>query len=162
MSGSSARRLDVILSNPPASATAAVGSRDTMLRFERFRRHYELGPDEKWQVEVVDRLVELTSLPRDWDGYGGQPVKWDAGMFALNVLKQVMLPRTSLPQIVPSSVGGVQIEWHEKDIDLEFHVTAPYEGEVWFQDHRAGITSSKLVSDDLSELQAAVRTLTLR
>ena len=49
-----------------------------------------------------------------------------------------MRPRTPVPQVVPSPVGGVQLEWHEKDIDLELHITAPYECEVWFQDHRTG------------------------
>jgi hypothetical protein len=161
MSGSLARRPTVISSNPAASATVTMGSRITALRFDNFRRHYD-GPDEKWRVGVVDKLVELTSLPPDCDGYGGQPVKWDAGMFALNVLKQVMLPRTSLPQIVPSSIGGLQIEWHEKDIDLEFHVNAPYEGELWFEDRRADVIVSMLISDDLSQLQSAVHTLTQR
>ena len=82
-------------------------------------------------------------------------------MFALTVLTQVMLPRTPIPQIVPSPGGGVQIEWHTKGIDLEFHIAAPYEGELWFEDH-TGVTVSKLVTDDLSDLQAAVHELTRR
>jgi hypothetical protein len=121
-----------------------------------------MGFEEKWQICVVEKLIEFTNLPQDWDGYGASPVKWDAGMFALNVLSQVMLPRTPVPQVVPSPVGGVQLEWHTNGVDLEFHVAAPYDCELWFEDHQTGRSASTVVTDDLSSLQEAVRILSSR
>ncbi len=103
--------------------------------FERFRRHYTAGFDAKWQIAVLNKLFSFYQMPADWDGNGAPPVRREAGMFALEALAQVMLPRTPLPRIVPTSVGGVQVEWHEADIDLEFHVAAPYHCELWFEDH---------------------------
>ena len=69
------------------------------LAFDKFRRHDDVGPDEKWQVAVIGKLVELFGPSDGWDGYCGCPVKLDAGMFAVTVLSQVMLPRTPLPRM---------------------------------------------------------------
>jgi len=162
MSANLARQLPATVQDSLASRTVGSEAGTSQLRYENFRRHYELGPDEKWQVAVVEKLVAFAKLPLGWDGYSAPPVKWDAGMFALNVLTQVMLPRTPAPQIVPSSAGGVQFEWHTGGIDLEFHVSGPYDCELWVEDHCTGTNKSVLVSDDLSDLQNAVRTLTSR
>ena len=85
-------------------------------------------------------------------------------MFALNILKDVMRPRTPIPQVVPSSVGGVQLEWHEKGIDLELHVTGPYQCELWFQDLNAPGTGpiSMGLTNDFSALLKPIELLTQR
>ena len=54
-------------------------------------------------------------------------------MFVLSVLNDVMRTRTPIPQVVPSAGGGVQLEWHQKGIDLELHIAGPYQCELWFQ-----------------------------
>jgi len=75
-----------------------------------------------------------------------------------------MKPATPLPQVVPSSDGGVQLEWHEKGIDLELHIRAPYDCELWYRDHQdadAEPVSSKL-SNDFSDLRTPIDLLTTR
>lgn len=146
-----------VTTGSPGAAIRSVSA--PLLSFENFRRHYEIGPDEEWQISVVEKLVEFSNLPNDWDGYGSPPVKWDAGMFALNVLSRVMLARTPAPQVVPSPTGGVQLEWHLAGVDLEFHIAAPYDCELWLEDHRTGRVVSASVTDDLSGLQEAVAML---
>jgi hypothetical protein len=162
MSASLARQITSVplRADTPSSAAAQAGN--PLFTYENFRRHYELGPEEKWQICVLEKLIEFTNLPQGWDGYGAHPFKWDAGMFALTVLSRIMLPRTPAPQVVPSPMGGVQIEWHLAGVDLEFHVAAPYDCELWFEDHRTGKMVSTPVTDDLSGLQDAVRTLSAR
>jgi hypothetical protein len=130
--------------------------------FPNFQRHYDSAPDRKWQIEITERICDYASRSSGWDGYAAPPVKWDAGMFALNVLNSVMQNRTPLPQVVPTPVGGLQLEWHEKNIDLEIHVTAPYEIELWFQDHLTGDMVSVELTSDLSPIQTAIQTLTAR
>jgi hypothetical protein len=82
----------------------------------------------------------------------------------LEILKGIMRPRTPLPQVIPSAAGGVQLEWHEKGVDLELHVTAPYQWELWFRDLQD--PSSQPVSleltDDFSELKRPIALLTTR
>jgi hypothetical protein len=133
------------------------------IQFEMFLTHYhDFEPDRRWQAEVLKPLAKYATLPRGWDSYAGHPLRWDAGFFALWILNAVMRPRTPIPRVVPSPVGGVQLEWHEKDIDLELHITAPYEWELWFEDHRTGERISTELSNDLSDLVRPISELTSR
>lgn len=152
------RRLDVLPDDKgPTNASSANAA-----PFPNFRRHYDAGPGEKWQVEIVKRLTTLLQFQPDWDGYGTPALSLDAGMFVLTVLQGVMMPRTPIPQIVLSSEGGIQVEWHERGIDLEFHITAPYQGEYWYEDKTTGHSDAADIKDDLSNLQRWVRVLTSR
>jgi hypothetical protein len=64
--------------------------------------------------------------------YRAPHIGFDTGMFALIVLNDVMRTHTPIPQVVPSGTGGVQLEWHQKGIDLELYIAAPYQCELWF------------------------------
>jgi len=150
-----------------ASASGALASfpstPESLGAFPKFRSLYEAGAPEVWQMKAVKKLTELYSLESGWDGNGAPAISMSAGMFGLTVLQQVMLPRTPIPEIVPSSSGGVQFEWHEGGIDLELHISAPYECELWFDDHRSGLEPVSIeLSNDFSELQTALRTLSKR
>jgi hypothetical protein len=113
---------------------------------------------------VVQALVRLVKMPAGWDSYNAPPVTRDAGHFALEILQSVMRPRTPLPQVIPSAAGGVQLEWHEKGVDLELHITAPYQWELWFRDlldPKSQPVSLEL-TDDFSELKRPISLLTTR
>lgn len=138
-------------------ALASENERD----FSRFRAKYN-DPLEKWQIEVMSALVKLVMMPEGWDSYRAPAVKRDAALFAYEILYNVMGPRSPAPHVVPSSVGGVQLEWHEKDIDLEIHVSGPYQCEVWYHDHRAEEPLSAEISNDFSILEAPIHALTNR
>src|SRR5262245_26511211 len=91
-------------------------------RFTAYPRFYrEYFADCSSLAQVERQLRELTELSDGWDGYGtAAPTPYTA-TFALLVLRKIMQSRSPAPQVVPSSVGGIQLEWHEKDIDLELH-----------------------------------------
>lgn len=139
---------------PPSDAPA--------LSFGKFLEHYNAPPDRPWEPEVLRRLFSLVCMPQGWDSYSALSPRWDASMFALWVLGSVMRPRTPVPQVVPSSVGGIQLEWHQKDIDLEIHVSAPFEVETWFQDRRGGQPVAEELSNDFSALARPIEELTTR
>jgi hypothetical protein len=73
----------------------------------------------RWFQPVVQRLVDLTRLPRNWDSYGGVAVMsanaTDALWFLARFLESASVP----PWVVPLSDGGVQLEWHRDGVDLE-------------------------------------------
>lgn len=157
---SQARRLNRV---PSGAASTSDTDADTgVLDFPKFWRQFNAGPDEQWQVNAIKRVVTLTKLEPNWDGYHAPRVSLDTGMFVLRVLQDVMLPRTPMPQIVPSSVGGIQVEWHVGGIDLEIHITAPYQGDLWFEDHRKGTIEEGEISEDISQLQRLLRVLNSR
>jgi hypothetical protein len=117
-----------------------------------------------WQEVLLREIISLQKLNRGWDSYDAPPISLDAMEFASIVLYNIMQPHTPLPQVVPTSVGGVQLEWHERGIDLEIHVTGSYEGEIWYEDHRRSRAEpfSDEMTNDFSQLQSFVTELTRR
>jgi hypothetical protein len=157
MPATSARQQDYYYTDTAVDATKRAN-------YPNLYAHLNAAPERKWEVEVVRALVRLARLPAGWDSYRSPPPSRDAGHFALEILQGIMRPRTPPPQIVPSSGGGIQLEWHEKGIDLELHITAPYQCELWFQDHQDQNSQpiSLELTDDFSELKRPIALLTNR
>lgn len=78
----------------------------------------ELRPSP-WIAAVATRFAELLTLPRDWDGHGGDSVASENVEAAGRFLAAVMAPSTPAPTIVPTSDGGLQLEWHRAGFDVE-------------------------------------------
>lgn len=69
-----------------------------------------------------DRIYELLSLEIGWDGYRAHkidPKDVEATQFLLSLLPPEW--RDSA-QIVPTTEGGVMVEWHREGRDIELHV----------------------------------------
>jgi hypothetical protein len=146
------------------SAGSTVTPTPRATNYPNFFKAFDAPPDKKWQIEVQGHLLKYVKMRDGWDSYGAPPVGWDTGMFALSVLNDVMRTRTPIPQVVPSAAGGVQLEWHQKGIDLELHIARPYQCELWFQDHREpkdAPISLELI-DDFSALLKPIELLTTR
>jgi hypothetical protein len=133
-----------------------------MLNLDAFVRHYPRPQAPAWQAVVGERLEKLRTLPAGWDGYRAPALKQDVFSFAAVLLDEIMQPQTSPPQVVPSSVGGLQIEWHEKDIDIEIHIEAPYRCTIWYENHRSGQIIDDEFTADFSILTAPVAALSAR
>lgn len=146
----------------PASGTLdARPATGEAMSYSRMRA-YESGFNSNWQREAMSKIISLIEMQHNWDGYGSPPLRRDTGMFALQVLQDVMQPRTPMPAIVPSATG-VQFEWHERGIDLELHVSAPYACEIWFEDHTGQHQPvSNELSSDLAPARNAVAVLIRR
>lgn len=72
---------------------------------------------------AVQRIQELQQLRPNWDSYGGLPIRREAIENALTILIAVLAKGVPLPAIVPTSSGGVQLEWHNVACDIELEVT---------------------------------------
>jgi hypothetical protein len=145
-----------------AGVDARVGQGAAILILDAFVQHYPRPPAPAWQAVVGQRLEKLRALTAGWDGYRAPALNQDVFWFAAELLDKIMQPQTSPPQVVPSSVGGVQIEWHEKDIDLEIHIVAPYHCTIWYEDHRSGKVLDEEFTADFSILTAPVAALSAR
>jgi hypothetical protein len=146
--------------NDEAASSTTVSRR--FIGFPNFQRNYD-DPERKWESEVLRRLIRYTKLEPGWDSYGSPPVGMDTAFFAMLILEAAMTPRTPLPQVVPTAKGGVQIEWHQKGIDLEIHVESPNRCEMWFDDHRSDEEPiSQEFSTNFSSLITPIQRLTSR
>jgi len=148
----------------PGAATklASHESEQAEQKYANFWKEFYSRPRSAWEREITNRISNLMKLQDNWDGYKSPPPRDDVGTFALTVMKQVMQPETPVPQVVPSAGGGLQLEWHEKDIDLEVNFSAPYECDLWVEDYRTGRCVSKGLTNEFSELKEAIVLLTTR
>jgi hypothetical protein len=108
---------------------------------------------QRWMGSVFPCVQEFLRLPRGWDSYNGAPLKLDTGMFALQLLYDVMNPRVPVPLVAPTSAGGIQFEWHQDGFELELCVSAPYDCELSFRDQTTGEEGSFPLTTEFSLLR---------
>lgn len=78
--------------------------------------------DPPWLYTVLGRIQHLMGLRPNWDSYGSRPIEPNSVNYALEFLRTSMPQEGKAPQIVPTSKGGLQLEWHANGIDLEVEV----------------------------------------
>lgn len=108
--------------------------------------------DARWEPDVLQRVIQLHALPKNWDGYSAEPVNDSVITFALVVINNAMRLTTPAPQIVPMSNGGLQLEWHQKGWDLELSIDQPLKCELYFRDRASGEEQYWELSTDYSVL----------
>jgi hypothetical protein len=118
-----------------------------------------LKRSKSWQSEILDTVCRYLRLPQGWDGYSGKPLRHETGMFALEVLNGMLGPSIPNPHIVPVGDGGVQIEWHENQFDIELYIAAPYDCELTVHDVCSGETQVTPLTSDFGPLATAVKNL---
>jgi len=97
--------------------------------------------DPPWLYTVLGRVQHLMALRPNWDSYGSRPIEPNSVFYALEFLRTSMTQEGKAPQIVPTSKGGLQLEWHANGVDLEVDVDP------------AGDVSLSFDKDDRSEEQ---------
>ena len=85
----------------------------------------------EWEEVVRNRLAELRTLPEDWDTYGGRSVTQEVAEYSFALLRVVMEAETRAPDLVPLPQGGLQMEWHDPNLDIEITIEEPGFASVW-------------------------------
>ena len=120
------------------------------------------GDPPAWLRPALGALAELLWLPADWDSYGALPVDPAHVHTMLEVLALVMRDDTPVPSVCPTNRGGVQVEWHERGIDLEIETLSAYTLGVSFEDSLTGTEWDREVDADLSPLTSCIADLSSR
>jgi hypothetical protein len=116
-----------------------------------------------WMEEVMTRMKELARLPANWDSYGARPVKPECLRYAIHeVLQACMHGATPAPSVVPTNTGGVMLEWHRGDIDLEVRVETPGEATVYYADATSSEEKELLLDRSAGPLASLLWKLTQR
>jgi hypothetical protein len=113
----------------------------------------EVSDDQPWVRPMLEEFADLLSLPANWDSYGAREIDLSCVKFAFEkLLPLAMRPKTPLPSVVPTTRGGVQLEWHTRGIDLEVEVIAPGRLYAAYEDQRTGQFWEEEIRSDLSKL----------
>lgn len=83
------------------------------------------APDER-NAAIDARLKSLAALRDDWDSYGAKA----PDVRAMERARQVCVVLAFAPSLVPTTSGGVQLEWHRDGLDIEIDI--PAEGATEF------------------------------
>jgi len=111
------------------------------------------------QSKIKLELEKLLQLEPNWDTYGGSQIDPKCVAAALNLLSNILLDSTALPSVVPTSRGGLQLEWHACGADLEIEFFSATHVRGLFKDIDSGASWEKDLSFDLRPLTDAVKTL---
>lgn len=112
-----------------------------------------------WTDAVGRALRRLQELPPGWDSYGGHRIQERAVYSAVNILSAIAAdPHLPQPSIVPTSVGGIQIEWHRLGVDLELEISPSGSSFEMFVSEGAVVRELSL-SNNLAPFAAEVRRL---
>jgi hypothetical protein len=93
-------------------------------------------PQAKARLDgAIQQMETFGVLDADWDSYGAHVVQSDAVLQALRLLAVVFNAREDIadPMIVPTSEGGVQLEWDRDDVHLELEVKPSLDVEVYWE-----------------------------
>jgi hypothetical protein len=124
----------------------------------RFVRVETVQQDGAWLDYVIDALSDLLVLQPGWDSYGAKAIDHNAAYVVVDVLDQIMHSTTPLPALVPLRSGGIQIEWHERGVDLEIQVRSQMDVSAYYADD-AGDEWEKVLGANFSALRAPMRKL---
>ena len=76
------------------------------------------------------KLDELTTLDRGWDGYDGIPVQHHTVRRAQEFLEAIEEHTQVMPDIVPLSNGGLQLEWFVGAYEVEVEIDSSHSGAI--------------------------------
>ena len=99
-----------------------------------------------WFADALRQIRTLTTLPRDWDTYGAEPINALVVADVVNFLVKVAVPGIAQPSIVPLADGGLQIEWHRGGLDVEVTFSEDEPG-LFVLNHDTGEESERPLSE---------------
>lgn len=114
-----------------------------------------------WLRKIDRRISDLMSLAPGWDGEGSVPVSCETALGAWQFVLSHVAHETPEPQIVPTSSGGLQFEWHLLGITLELRFDPNEEASFYYEcagEHEL----EGSIGDDLNLVGSLVRGLPAR
>ena len=79
----------------------------------------DLPQPPSWHEPLMRGVSALGQLPPNWDSYGAVPPDARIVARAVGFISRLLGPASPAPFVVPLATGGLQMEWHRNDIDLE-------------------------------------------
>jgi hypothetical protein len=114
-----------------------------------------------WLPAAERRINALLNLQANWDGEGAPSISFDCAMGAFSFLFSTSMHETPAPQLVPTSAGGIQVEWHLDGTDFEIRFD-PREPVTYFYSGANGREIEGEVSEELSTVGSLLRALPTR
>jgi hypothetical protein len=90
----------------------------------------------RWLNQTVPELVRLLWLPEGWNSDNPERINPRAVEKILMLLLAILESDSPPPIVVPTTRGGIQVEWHQNGIDLEIESFNSSKVEYYFSDSK--------------------------
>ncbi len=100
-----------------------------------------------WVKPAISAIVGVQNLSENWDSYGGRKISRDLIKQSLSVLELIMGADSPAPSVVPLGDGGLQLEWHRKQQDLEITFAADDTPRFYYQNRATGVEQPGFASE---------------
>ena len=107
----------------------------------------ELSP--QWPAEVQAAITNFVYLDTGWDGYEGLPVQPNVAEYARRFLAVISGCTQFVPDVVPLSDGGLQLEWFVGAYEIEVLIAPDDKARVYFECTSDGRTKEIPLGDSL-------------
>jgi hypothetical protein len=109
-----------------------------------------------WVKPTIFAFIGIQTLGENWNSYGGKPINTDLIKQALSLLESIMQADSPAPSVVPIGDGGLQIEWHRKQQDLEIVFPSDEVPQFYYKNRATGADQEGFLNElaDLSRLLA--------
>jgi hypothetical protein len=92
-----------------------------------------------WVRPTISAFVGIQNLAENWDSYGGKAMNRDLIKQSLYTLGLIMQADSPAPSVVPLGDGGIQIEWHRRQQDLEIIFSADEAPQFYYKNRLTGM-----------------------
>ena len=82
---------------------------------------------------IEEAITELVNLPQGWDGYNGLPVRFEVAEYARRFMAVIKEYTQLVPDVVPLSDGGLQMEWFVGAYEVEVVIATDGTARVYFE-----------------------------
>ena len=89
-------------------------------------------------LRAIDRASALLQLPKGWNSHDAEPVSETAFRQTIEFLTTYLVPGIADPMLVPTVRGGLQLEWHRREVDIEVEVSPDGSVSWCAEDRRTG------------------------
>jgi len=104
-------RSALLTDKPPIQARLCLPGGDVLIEAQR--------PEPTWLYATLHAFKRVAELKDGWDGYGNSAPTDEAIFRALATVVNLLGQESPSPEVVATSSGAVQLEWHEGGMDLE-------------------------------------------
>jgi hypothetical protein len=113
---------------------------------------------QAWLQDAVEKLSAFVALPQNWDSHGSSQISVATANHASQLLTTLCDLGLPAPRLVPTSSGGVQLEWHDDGVDLELELFPDGRIIAVFDDTQSSESwEQELPQNDLIPIEAALR-----
>jgi len=104
----------------PDSGSCPTGM--TSLDASQWIKVVSLGQVASAAEDTIRSVQTLINLQPNWDGYGSPPPSERAAAIAFRLISEIKENLRNPAHVCPVGGGGIQLEWHVGDKDLEIEI----------------------------------------